>query len=147
MADLPSFQWFQGKHGRARDQGFVDLKIGVFSCRTDQDQGAVLDGWQQGILLGFVETMDFIDKKHRLARGGEQRILAVRNDALDVRHTGGHGIEHDKTGLGGLCDHPGQRCFTSSWRTKQDDRTKAVRLDHPAQHFALAQDVLLANIL
>ena len=44
----------------------------VFGGGANQDECAVFDGGQKGILLRFVETMDFIYEQDRRQTAGEQ---------------------------------------------------------------------------
>ena len=52
---------------QAGEQGVVEMEGGVFSGGADEDEGAVFDVGQEGVLLGFVEAVDFVDKEDGFA--------------------------------------------------------------------------------
>ena len=49
----------------AADERLVDLEIGVFGGRADQDDRAVLDPGQQRVLLGLVEAVHLVHEEDR----------------------------------------------------------------------------------
>ena len=59
----------------AGKQGGVNLKRRIFGGRANQDYGTILDYGQNGILLGFIKPVDFIDK-HDSALAGSLAALA-----------------------------------------------------------------------
>ena len=52
---------------QAGEQGVVEVEGGVFGGGADEDEGAVFDVGQEGVLLGFVEAVDFVDKEDGFA--------------------------------------------------------------------------------
>src|SRR5690606_2570231 len=54
----------QLKHPRAGQERRVDLEGGVLRRRSDQDDSAVLYIGEKGILLGFVEAVNFVDEQN-----------------------------------------------------------------------------------
>ena len=63
FGDVRLLQRVQGQDPRARQQGPVDLERRVLRRRADEDDGAVLDGRQEGVLLGLVEAVDLVDEQ------------------------------------------------------------------------------------
>ena len=59
----------EGEDTAAGEQWADDFKAGVFGGGADQGDGAVLDIRKDGVLLGFVEAVDFVDEKDRAAGG------------------------------------------------------------------------------
>ncbi len=66
VAKLLIRQRFKREHAGAGEQRRVDLKIGVFGGRADQHDGSVFHMRQQGILLGFVKSVNLVNKQHCL---------------------------------------------------------------------------------
>ena len=52
---------------RARDEGAVDLEEGILGRGADEEDGAVLDPGQEGVLLGLVPAVHLVDEEHRPA--------------------------------------------------------------------------------
>ncbi len=48
------------KDARAGDEGGDDFKVRVFGRRADEDDRAVFDVGEEGVLLGFVPPMHLI---------------------------------------------------------------------------------------
>ena len=57
------FERFELEHAGAAEQRGDDFKRWVFRGRADQGDRAVLDGVQEGVLLGLVEAMDLVDEE------------------------------------------------------------------------------------
>ena len=79
-----------------RQQGGVDLERGVLGRGPDEGDGPVLDGRQQGVLLGLVEAVDLVDEQDRppaaaagLAGLGDRlpQLLDAREDGRERRRT------------------------------------------------------------
>ena len=79
---------------RPRQQRVVDFERRVLGGGADEDQRAVLDVGQKGVLLRLVEAMHLIEKQHRVARAAQAaRLLDHRADILDA---GQHGRQRDE---------------------------------------------------
>ncbi len=89
-------QRLEPEQGRARQQGRVDLEVGVLGGGADEHEQAALDRRQQRVLLRLVEAMDLVEEQdgalvtlaeavprplgdlpHVLDRGGDRRELHV----------------------------------------------------------------------
>jgi len=90
--DLVTGQGFQAQHPQPRQQRGVHFEIRVFRCSADQNDRAVFDIRQQGILLRLVEPMDLIDKQDRAAIRSNQALAGLFHRLADIRHTGGNRI-------------------------------------------------------
>ena len=99
---------------------------------------------QEGVLLGFVEAMDFVDEDNG-PRAVLLGALGVGHDLLDFLDAGEHGGELDELGLGHAGDDLRQRGFAGAGRSPEDERTDVVALDLRAQRLAGADQVLLSD--
>jgi hypothetical protein len=96
------------EHAGAGDEGAVDLEEGVLRRRTDQDDGAVLDPGQEGVLLGLVPAMDLVDEEDR-APVVELAVLAGLVDGdPDVGDPRKDRVERYEAARGRIRDNPGQ---------------------------------------
>ena len=77
----------------ARDEGRIDVKIGIVGCRANETDRAVLDVRQEDILLGFVEAVNFVDEEDRglIAKLGVGAGLL--NLGPDFSHVRLHAVE------------------------------------------------------
>ena len=57
---LSGFYRFKLKDSTAAKNGIVDVEIGVLRCGGNESNGTVLNVFQQGLLLLFIEILDFI---------------------------------------------------------------------------------------
>ena len=80
----------------AADQRLVDLEVGVFSRRADQDHRAVLDPGQQGILLRLVEAVHFVHEENGALAELAATLLRGGDGGADVGNTGQHGVNGDE---------------------------------------------------
>ena len=55
--------WFELKNLRARDEGGVDVEIGIVRGGTDEADGSAFEVGEEDILLGFVEAVNFVDEE------------------------------------------------------------------------------------
>jgi hypothetical protein len=62
---LARLEWPQLIHLRPREQGRVDLEVGVLRRRPDQRQQPFLDRRQQRVLLGLVEAVNLVEEENR----------------------------------------------------------------------------------
>ncbi len=131
----------------AADQRLVDLEIGIFSGRADQDDGAVLHPGQERVLLRLVEAVDFIHKEDRLLAVQPAALLRHRHGVADVLDPGQHGVDGDEMGGRGVGDDARQGGLAAAGRPPEDDRRQLVGLNRAAQQTARPNDVFLADEL
>ena len=74
---------------RPRQQRIVHLEGGIFRGRADENQGAVLDVRQEGVLLGLVEAMHLVEEQHGVARAPQ--AFRLLHDGANVLDAGQHG--------------------------------------------------------
>ena len=137
----------QHQHRGARQQRRDDLERRVLGGGPDQDDRAVLDVRQEGILLGLVEAVDLVDEQDRAAPvllADAPRLLDDHAQFLDARQ---HRREGDEVRIGAARDQPRQRRLARSGRPPEDERVQALALDHVAQQPLIADQVRLPDEL
>ena len=113
---------------------------------ADEADDAALDIGEEDVLLGFVESVDFVDEEDGADAGGLEAIGGAGDDAAHIRDAALDAAEALETGFGGLGDDLGQGGFADAGRAEEDDRGDAVGLDGAAEELAGAEDVLLAGV-
>ena len=112
---------------------------------ADEDDRAVLDVREKGILLGLVEAVDLVDEEDR-AGSAEFGARAVA-DLADLRDVRDDARTAHEVPARRLRDDLGERCLAAAGRTEQDDVRETVRLDDAPEQLAVAEDVALAHHL
>ena len=129
---------------RAAAQDRVEnIEIGIFRRGGNQRDLAVFDMLQQGLLLFFVEGLDFIEIQQHAV--GREQGIELPDDLLDVRGGGRGRIELVERALCGVCDDVRDGCLAGAARPVEDQVRHLAGLDHAAQHFTLAQNFLLPD--
>ncbi len=134
----------QLEHPRAGHESLVHLEEGVLGGGAYQDDRAVFDVWQQGVLLGLVPAVYLIDEQDGLAV--VQLPLALgRLDGVAYRlHARQHRVDGQEPGLGGVGYDARQCRLAGARRTREYYRRQPVALYGAAQQAARADDVVLA---
>ena len=88
---LCRFHGFKLKYRTAAENGVVDVEIRVFGGRGNEGNGAVLDVFQQCLLLFFIQVLDLIQIQHHTAHG--VKAAQFGNKRLDIPGRGGCAIE------------------------------------------------------
>jgi hypothetical protein len=126
--DLILGQRLQDIDSTAREQRTVDFEGRIFGSGADQANASFLDMGQEGILLGFVEAMNFIDEDD-----GPRAVLAgavgIGHDLLDFLDPGHYGGELDEVSLGDTRNNLGESGLASSRRAPEDHRGGVIGLD------------------
>ena len=81
--DLGGGHGLELEHGAAREQGVVDVEIGVLGGGGDERYAAVLDELEEALLLLFVEVLYLVEVEQHAA-GGEHGV-ELGDDGLYVR--------------------------------------------------------------
>ncbi len=139
-------QALENQHFCPGKQRAVQLEGGVLGRRADQDDGAVFDVRQEGILLRAVEAVDFVHEENgalpeappvarllehlpQVLHAGENRRKLLEMQPGPVRHEPRHG------GLAG------------SRRPPENHRARRFAVRDAAQRPALAKEMVLADDL
>ncbi len=124
----------------------IDLEGGVFGGRADQDDRAVLDIGQEGILLGAVEAVNLVDEQERplamlaAAAGGFEGLA-------QLRHAGEHRRNLLEMEPDSIRQEPRNSCLAGAGRAPEDERHEPLLVHKPAQHAVRSQEMILADDL
>ena len=142
--DLVFGQRVQHIDAAARKQRGVDLERRIFGGGADQANAAFLHVRQEGILLRFVEAVNFVDEDDG-ARAVLAGAVGIAHHLLDFLDAGEHGGKLDEVGLGDAGDDLGEGGFARARRAPEDHRGRVIALDLHAQRLARPDQVLLAD--
>jgi hypothetical protein len=131
---------------RTRNQRAVDIEEWIVRCCADETQQPALNIGQQHVLLGFVETMNFVDEENGLLSGILQPVGCLGDQTPNVRHIPLHAAQPFESRPRRGSNHLRKACFSDPGRTIQDDRGNPVSLDSAAQQLAWAQNVPLTDV-
>ncbi|GBE48673.1 hypothetical protein BMS3Bbin12_01854 [bacterium BMS3Bbin12] len=149
VEDAPQFGRRQGLEHvgpGAREQSVVQCEGRVLGGRADEDQRAVLDVREEGILLRDIETVHLVDEQHRAPALAERgpRPLDRLTDILDA---GEHRRELQELRPAGVGHEPRERGLAAARRPPQHHRVQAARDDRLAQRLAGCEQMDLAGEL
>ena len=141
-------QGFEYKDLAAGQQGSNDLKRGVLGGCTHQHDGAVFNGSQKGVLLGFVETVDFVYEQDGSPFLAEQAAgLGLVKDLAHILYPRRNGTEGVEIAVQGFGNDMGQGGLTHSGRTPENEGTQVPAFYHFPQDAAFSNQMTLAHIL
>ena len=100
---------------------------------------------QNGILLCFVEAMDFVNEQHRALLIHPQSIACLMDDTAQVSHASGDRRQWFEKCLRVFGDNPRQRGFAASWWAPQNHRKQRIVLDGTTHNAPIADDCLLPD--
>ena len=135
-------QRFEYIYLRARKQGGVHLKRRVFCGRADKRNQPAFHMRQEGVLLCFVEAVDFIDKQNGALLPLPGR-LSFLNRLADVFHARKHGGNGQKLCAEALRDNPRQRGFANAGAAPKQHGMRNAALHRHTQRFAFSGQMLL----
>ena len=133
-------------HAAAADERGVHLEVGVLRRRAHEDDGTVLDGVEEGVLLAAVEAVDLVDEKNRAAALREQAALGGLDLATEVLDRAGDGADLDELGVRGMRDDAREGCLSRAGGAIEDDGAQRVVLDRAPQPRPGAHGLLLAEV-
>lgn len=109
LLDLLRADRLEFKDGAAADDGVVDIKIRIFGGRSNQGDLTVLQKFQQGLLLFFVQVLNLVQIEHHAVHPfkGVQR----GDDLLKIGGAGSGAIELVQFFARLLCDDAVPRWF------------------------------------
>ena len=131
---------------RAREQGRVDLEVGVLGRRADQGHQPLLDGGQERVLLGLVEAVDLVEEEDRRPAG----LAALGRAREHLAHLGPprvDGRELLERAVGAAGDDPRERRLAGPGRAVEDGAVGLAGLDRDAQRRAGGEQLALAGEL
>ncbi len=144
--DVFDCQWLEAKESAATDKGGVDAEEGVFGGGADEGDEAAFDIVEQDILLAAREAVDFIEEEDGSAAAAGEQAVGFLDDFADAGNADGRGVFAHELTFGVFCDQLGERGFPGAGRAVEDERCEGICLEHAAEEFAFAQDVLLAGV-
>ena len=121
-----------------------DFEGRILGGRADEDDVAGFDVGEEGVLLGFVEAMDFVDEDDR-AMAGAGFMLGGGHDFLDFLDAGENGAERNEFGAGQARDQARQSGLTTARRSPEKHGAEIVVFDLHAKRFAGAEEFFLAD--
>ena len=123
------------------EQGGDDLEGGVLGGGADEGDGAALDGAEQGVLLGLVEAVDFVDEEY----GAFFLLCGVNHFAhlLDAAADGGECVEGAVEGVG---DDHCQGGLADARGTPENHAGDVAAVNQCAKNSTLSDKVLLSDV-
>ena len=117
---------------------------GIFCGGTDEEDVAGFDVREEGVLLGFVEAVDFINEDDG-AEAGAGFFFGFGHDFFYFLDAAGDGAEGDEFAFGETGDEARERGFAAAGRSPEEHRTEIVGFDLDAERFAGAEELFLAD--
>jgi hypothetical protein len=130
---------------RPRKQCGVEFERRVLGGRADEHQRAVLDEWQERVLLRLVEAMHFVEEQHRRRAALAPRRARLFDGLANVLDAGNDRRQRDEMRFAGLCREPRERRLAAAGRAPQDHRVRDAIGQQPVQWPARREQVLLAD--
>src|SRR5262245_32961644 len=131
----------------AADQRAVHRKVGVLRGGPNQDNRAILYMRQEGILLGLIKAMHFIDKEDSPLLHDLLALAGIGDGLADICNASEDGIDRDKMAACGIGNDHRQGCFSRSWWPTENERRELISFNRPTQESTRPEDVFLANKL
>ena len=128
----------------AREKRRDHFERWIFRGGADEGDVTSLDVRKEGILLSFVEAMDFVDEDDG-ALAGVGFVFGGGHDFLDFLDAGEHCAEGDKFRSREARNQARESCFAAARRTPQQHRGDFVVFDLLAQRFAGSQKFFLPD--
>jgi len=121
-----------------------DFEGGIFGGGADEEDVAGFDVREEGVLLGFVEAVDFVDEDDG-AQAGAGFFFGFSHDFFDFFDTAGDGAEGDEFGFGEAGDEARESGLAAAGRAPEEHRTEIVGFDLHAEGFPGAEEFFLAD--
>ena len=133
-------------HATTREQGGIDLEIGVFRRGTDHDNRTVLHRMEQGILLRARKSMNLIDEQDGATVVCKQAMLRFIDLAAQVFHRTGNCRDLDELASRMFSDDVRKRGLASAGRTVENHAGKNIVLDSATKPGIGSDRLFLPNI-
>ena len=128
----------------AGEQRRVDLEGGVFRGGAHERDGSVFHVWQEAVLLGAVEPVDFIHEEE-----GSLAVFPPFGGLVkgfpQIRHAREDGGERDEVHGRARSQDARQRGFSAAGRPPQDEAGQLAGIRHEPDGPSLPQQVVLAH--
>ena len=133
------------KDGRSAQNGIEYIKIGILRRGGNQRDLPVFDILQQGLLLLFIEGLNFVQiQQHTIWR---HKRIQLGYNFLDIRCGSGGGIQLEKCAIRLLGDDIRNGCLARSARPVKNHIGNLLRLYQAPQNRALSQNMFLTIYL
>lgn len=90
-ADVLRFERAEGENAKTGEEGAGEVERGVFGGGTEEDDGSVFNGGEEGVLLSFGESVDLVDEEDCACLGSGAPGFV--DGAAEVDDSGGDGGE------------------------------------------------------
>ena len=131
------------KHRAAREDGVVYIEVRVFRRGRDERDRAVLDEFEQALLLLFIEVLDLVEIQKNAVR--REHGVQLVDDRADVRKARGRGVELSQRAVRLFRNDARDGRFARTGRAVKDHVRDIAAFDDAAQQPALAENVALAD--
>src|SRR6266403_2983113 len=121
-----------------------DLERGIFGGSADEENVAGLDVREEGVLLGFVEAVDFVDEDDG-AKAGAGFFSGFGHDFFYFFYAAGDSTEGNEFAFGEAGDEARESGFAAAGRSPEEHGGEVVGFDLNAEGFAGAKEFFLAD--
>src|SRR5712691_10162685 len=139
-------QGFEDNHPSARQQRGDHLERRVLRRRAEEHDQALFHVRQEGVLLGLVEAVDFIDEQSRGLAVQPTLLLGFLKNLTELLDTGEHGRKGDERRLYRLRQEMRERRLATTRRSPQDQRRQGLARADLLEQAARAQQTCLADV-
>jgi hypothetical protein len=144
LAEVVVGQALELDDARAREQGPVHFEVGVFGRGAHEDDRAVFDRVEQGVLLAAIEAVDLVDEENRPRAVRAQARFGRLDLAAQVGHRASDSRHLDEGRLGGFGDDVGDARLAGARGPVEDHRRQTVVGDRRSEPAARPHGLLLA---
>lgn len=144
LDDLRGSEGFEDINFCAREKRGDDFKGRIFCGGADEENVAGFDVRQEGVLLGFVEAVDFVDEDDG-ADAGAGAAFGFGHDFFDFFYAAEDGAEGDEFAFRETSDEASESGFAAAGRAPEEHGAKIVRFNLDAEGFAGAEEFFLAD--
>jgi len=144
LDDLRSGVGFEDVDLGAGEERGDDFEGGIFGGGTDKEDVAGFDVREEGVLLGLVEAVDFVNEDDG-AQAGAGFLFGLGHDFLDFLDAGGDSAEGDEFAFGEASDEAREGGLAAAGGSPEEHGGEIVGLDLDAEGFARAEELFLAD--
>ncbi len=144
LDDLWRGEWIKEVDFGAGKQGADNFEGRILRGRADENDVAGFDVREKGILLGFVEAVDFVDENNG-AIAGARFVFRGGHHFLDFLDAGENGAEGDEIGARQAGDEARERGFSAAGRAPKKHGADVVTFDLKTKRLAGTEQFFLAD--